>query len=221
LLGFFAPVPLACRSLTDVQAMANTECNDQDDCAFDVHEAPTLNGICDRPSVVDPLVLVVDDEEDSCAIYCASLEHMGYRTMSRSDGKQAVEAAHRYRPSVVLMDLTMPLVDGLEATRQIKADTATQGTVVIAMTGLGASRYGEADEAGCDAFLCKPFNAFLLAEILGALAHRREDGIVKRCGCGRSYRRDEWKALPLRGTMEGTELRNCPCGSTIGVSEAR
>ena len=190
--------------------------------AFDIHEAPTLRRRCnsrpDRLSVVDPLVLVVDDEEDARVICCASLQHLGYRTLDREDGVQAIEAAREHMPDVVLLDVNMPRLDGLEATRRLKSDTATRGCFVVIMTACGDARFDEAIRAGCDAFLCKPFNPFVLEEIVGARRPDEDHGVVKRCACGIGYTRAGWKALPLCGTMLRTELRNCTCGSSMALA---
>jgi CheY-like chemotaxis protein len=136
---------------------------------FDVHEAPTLRGSTIRPGIADPLVLVVDDDKDAREIYCSALRHLGFRTISCRNGKRAIEATRKHRPDAVLMDLSMPVLDGLEATRRIKADKRLRATLVIVMTAFGDGRYAEAMAAGCDAFLCKPFNPFTLDEILRAL----------------------------------------------------
>jgi CheY-like chemotaxis protein len=188
---------------------------------FDLHEAPTLQGSKIRPGLTDPLVLVVDDDEDAREIYCAALGHLGYRTMSRRNGKQAVEATRKHRPDAVLMDLSMPVLDGLEATRRIRADKRLRATFIIVMTAFGTARHTEAKAAGCDAFLCKPFNPFMLDEILRALRRHPRVDIVKRCGCGREYTGSEWSALPVCGTMEGIELRNCACGSSLAADRKR
>jgi CheY-like chemotaxis protein len=182
------------------------------------HEDPTPRGRAPHAaSVVDPLVLVVEDDRDYCSIFIGSLEQLGYSTLARPDGIEAVEAAHEYRPDVVLMDVAMPRLDGLQATRLLKADATTAGSYLVIMTGLGGDAFAQATQAGCDAFLSKPFDLALLDDLLGALRLRERDEIVKRCACGRELTRAMWRALPLCGWMAGAELRNCSCGSTIGL----
>jgi CheY-like chemotaxis protein len=187
--------------------------------AFAAHEAPTLSArdLDGRPSpsVADPLVLVADDDEDARTVYCAALRHMGYRTIDCRNGEEALAAAREHRPDVVLTDIAMPLVDGLEVARQIKSDPLLGPTCVIVMTAFGDGKHAEAARLGCDAFLCKPFNPLLLGDLLSARFVTGD--VVKRCGCGREYTRAEWGALPFCGTMQGTELRNCPCGSSIAL----
>jgi CheY-like chemotaxis protein len=104
-----------------------------------------------------PLVLVVDDFEDNRAMYAEYLAFSGYRVEQASNGEEAVELARRLKPDVVVMDLSLPVMDGWEATRRLKADENTRHIPIIVLTGhalAGHSR--EARDAGCNAFLAKP-----------------------------------------------------------------
>ena len=104
-----------------------------------------------------PLVLVVDDFEDARDMYAECLGACGFRVAQAGTGEEAVETTRRLHPSVVVMDLSLPGLDGWAATRAIKADPATANTTLIALTGLAqASAATAAREAGCDAFLTKP-----------------------------------------------------------------
>ena len=170
-------------------------------------------------SVVDPIVLVVDDDEDLRLLYGAALKHLGYRTIDAENGAEGLRKARVHRPHVVLTDIAMPEVDGLEMARQIRADEKLRETFVVVMTAYGGTRFVEATEAGCHAFLCKPFNAFVLDAILQARFANRRTTVVKRCGCGREYTPAEWRSLSLCGTMNAIELRNCVCGSTVGLAD--
>jgi CheY-like chemotaxis protein len=108
----------------------------------------------ERPS---PLVLVVDDFEDNRAMYAEYLVYSGYSVEQAADGEQAVKLAQDLLPDVVVMDLSLPIMDGWEATRRLKADERTRRIPVIALTGHAlASHSLGAREAGCDAFLAKP-----------------------------------------------------------------
>jgi CheY-like chemotaxis protein len=188
--------------------------------AFDMHEAPTLRAMShpSKASVVDPLVLVVDDQADARDMYCTALEHLGYRALSSSSAVEAIDAAKEHQPDLVLMDIGMPGVDGIEATRRLKSDPATKGAFVVLMTASGGAHFDEGVRAGCNSFLCKPFNPFVLDEILGPYRRDADPGIVKRCACGATYDRIGWKRLPLCGTMLHRELRNCTCGSSLALS---
>jgi CheY-like chemotaxis protein len=187
------------------------------DSAFDAHEAPTLRD-AQRPrsSAEELLVLVVDDDGDMREMHCMAVSQLGYHTIACSDGVAAVEMNRARHPDVILMDVAMPGMDGIEATRLAKQE---RGDVfVVVMTAYGDQRYFDAAfEAGCDAFLCKPFNPFVLEEMLEALRRRRSMPIVKTCGCGRAFTMPQWKALAPCGRMGDMELRNCWCGSSLAL----
>ncbi len=90
-------------------------------------------------------------------MYAEYLSYSGYRVEQATNGQEAVELTKRLKPDVVVMDLSLPVMDGWEATRRLKADETTRHIPVIALTGhalAGHSR--EAKEAGCEAFLTKP-----------------------------------------------------------------
>jgi CheY-like chemotaxis protein len=184
---------------------------------FEPHEAPTLRqrALNARPGPADLLVLVVDDDPDARAVLCGMLYHLGYRVCGCGDGGEAIATALRCHPDVVLMDMAMPGIDGVEATRSLKQHLPS--TFVVAMTGLGERYFDAARGSGCDAFFGKPFNPYVLEEILEALRRGKEAEVVKRCSCGREYTRSGWKGLPLLGTMGPVELRNCRCGSSIAL----
>jgi two-component system, cell cycle response regulator DivK len=104
-----------------------------------------------------PLVLVVDDFEDNRAMYAEYLAYSGYVVEQAADGEEAVQLTKSLLPDVVVMDLSLPVIDGWEATRQLKADERTRRIPIIALTGHAlASHSRGAQEAGCDAFLAKP-----------------------------------------------------------------
>jgi CheY-like chemotaxis protein len=106
-------------------------------------------------AVID--VLIVEDNFDNRDIYGTFLRHHGYAVLEAADGEEGVRLAREHLPSVVLMDVGMPVLDGLAATRRLKADPATAGIPVVALTAhaLESDRRAAA-EAGCDAFLAKP-----------------------------------------------------------------
>lgn len=104
-----------------------------------------------------PLVLVVDDFEDNRAMYCVYLTYSGYDVVEASDGVEAVEAATTRLPDIVVMDLSLPIMDGWEATRRLRGDPRTRHIPIIALTGHAlAAHTRDAEDAGCDAFLAKP-----------------------------------------------------------------
>jgi CheY-like chemotaxis protein len=104
-----------------------------------------------------PLVLVVDDFEDTRELYASALEAAGFAVAEAQDGEEALERIEAVRPALVVMDLSMPRVDGWEATRRLKANPRSADTIVIALTGhsthLGLQK---ARDVGADAVLAKP-----------------------------------------------------------------
>jgi two-component system cell cycle response regulator DivK len=110
-------------------------------------------------AVIDahPLVLVVDDYPDAREMYAEWLRVCGYRVAVAGAVGDALMLALREAPAAILMDLSLPGVDGFEATRQLKADVRTRHIPVLALSGhVGADTARRALAAGCDAFLVKP-----------------------------------------------------------------
>lgn len=104
-----------------------------------------------------PLVLVVDDYQDAREMYAEYLKASGFRVAEARTGLEAVSKARELHPDCILMDLSLPGIDGWEATRQLKADRATTRIPVVAITGHAselASR--DAKAAGCASFVLKP-----------------------------------------------------------------
>jgi two-component system cell cycle response regulator DivK len=104
-----------------------------------------------------PLVLVVDDFDDNRLLYATTIAEAGYPVEEASNGAEALAKIGAIRPAVIIMDLSMPVLDGWEATRRLKRDPRTADIVVIAVTG-HTTNYGlhQAREAGADAVLIKP-----------------------------------------------------------------
>jgi two-component system cell cycle response regulator DivK len=99
----------------------------------------------------------VDDFEDNRAMYAEYLKHAGYRVIEAENGRVAVDRARESLPDVVVMDLSLPVMDGWEATRELKGDGRTSRIPVIALTGHALAGHSQsAREAGCDEFLTKP-----------------------------------------------------------------
>ena len=108
-------------------------------------------------SKTGPLVLVVDDFSDAREMYGEYLRFCGYRVAEAQNGVEAIDQAISLKPAVILMDLSMPIVDGWEATRRLKADPATSSLVVVALSAHSLAAEGErARQAGCDGFIAKP-----------------------------------------------------------------
>ena len=121
-----------------------------------------------------PRVLVIDDAEDNRSIYAFFLEHEGFEVDVAADGEAGVALAQAGEFDVIVMDLTMPKMDGWEATRRLKSDGRTSTIPIIILTGY-PSTVGEyeARAAGSDRYLTKPCLPETLAgEIRHVLANR-------------------------------------------------
>jgi CheY-like chemotaxis protein len=106
---------------------------------------------------VRPRVLVVDDYPDAREMYAEYLQFAGFDVIQAGNGIEALERALDSAPDIILMDLSLPVMDGWEATRRLKADQLTAGIPIVALTGHALAGILEgAKNAGCDAFVTKP-----------------------------------------------------------------
>lgn len=104
-----------------------------------------------------PLILVVDDFEPGREICAEYLAFRGYAVETAADGAEAIEKATELLPDVILMDLSLPGIDGWEATRRLRADERTRGIRIIALTAHALeNEKNRALEAGCDQVVTKP-----------------------------------------------------------------
>jgi CheY-like chemotaxis protein len=104
-----------------------------------------------------PRVLLVDDYPDAREMYAEYLDFSGFEVIEAANGMEALQRAADTQPDIVLMDLSLPVMDGWEATRRLKADKRTEHIPVVALTGHALAGISEgAKRAGCDAFVTKP-----------------------------------------------------------------
>lgn len=104
-------------------------------------------------------ILVVEDTEDNRQILRDLLGMAGYALVEAHDGAQGVAMAAEHRPDLILMDIQMPVMDGYEATRRIKADPALASIPVIAVTSYALSGdEAKTRAAGCDGYIAKPYS---------------------------------------------------------------
>ncbi len=111
------------------------------------------------------IILLVEDEALNIKLVRDVLQVFGYITLEATDGKQAVEVARETKPDLILMDIQMPIMDGLEATRILKADAGTRDIPIVAITSHAMK--GDKEniiQAGCDGYLSKPINIKKLKE---------------------------------------------------------
>lgn len=104
-----------------------------------------------------PRVLLVDDYPDAREMYSEYLQFSGFDVVEAANGMEALQSAIDRSPDIILMDLSLPVMDGWEATRRLKADERTASIPVVALTGHALAGISEgAKRAGCDAFVTKP-----------------------------------------------------------------
>lgn len=124
-----------------------------------------------RSKVGKPLVLVVEDHEDTRFILRTVLERSGCRVVEACNGFEAVEAAGREQPDLILMDGSLPLLGGLEATRLIREDTLLQDVLIVALSGWATPSFHTAAlAAGCNECFDKPIDFKRLKSLLTDLA---------------------------------------------------
>ena len=120
-------------------------------------------------------ILLVEDNEMNRDMLSRRLVRKGYEVIMALDGRQAVEMAAAENPDLILMDMSLPVIDGWEATRQVKAAPATRAIPVIALTAHAmAGDREKAIEAGCDDYDTKPIDLPRLLEKIASLLERKQ-----------------------------------------------
>lgn len=118
-------------------------------------------------------VLLVEDTEDNRQMMRTLLEMSGFRVVEAINGKEAVEVASQVRPQVILMDLSLPFIDGLTATRQIRSLPGLSKVPIIAVSAHDtADFHTDALDAGCNAYVTKPIDYPELEDIVNRLLAR-------------------------------------------------
>jgi len=104
-------------------------------------------------------ILIVEDQEDNRAIMRDLLSTAGYELIEAADGEEGVKLAQSERPDLILMDIQLPIIDGYEATRRIKATVELKSIPIIAVTSYALSGdEAKTRVAGCDGYVAKPFS---------------------------------------------------------------
>jgi two-component system, cell cycle response regulator DivK len=131
-----------------------------------------------------PRVLLVDDYPDAREMYTEYLEYSGFEVIEAANGMEAIQRAADSAPDIILMDLSLPVMDGWEATRRLKGDKRTADIPVVALTGHALAGISEgAKRAGCDAFITKPcLPEDLVVEIRKVLQERATTKKARRSG---------------------------------------
>lgn len=123
----------------------------------------------------EPIVLIVDDYQDCRDMYAAYLSLAGFRVLKAQDGMEALAMARRWLPDVILMDLSLPGMDGCEATRRLKSDPATHHVPVVALTAQSLPETDELHQIGFHLVITKPCLPDQLAEEVGRVVARSGD----------------------------------------------
>ena len=113
-------------------------------------------------------VLIVEDNFDNREIYAEILRHAGYEILEAENGARGIEKARQFHPDIILMDLSMPLMDGWEAIKVLKADSRTASIPVLAVSAhvVMNGDYRRAEEAGFCSYITKPVEPkHVLAEV--------------------------------------------------------
>ena len=116
------------------------------------------------------LILVVDDSADNLAVISLYLQHLGYRVVTANNGEDAVNVATQMLPNVILMDINLPTLDGLGATRRIRETEGLRDTPVIAITAFGTEGFQRAAyDVGVSGYLTKPIDLDRMHQLIARL----------------------------------------------------
>ena len=143
--------PLATTLLTDVNSANNAVSSEQD-------------------SAKKFLILVVDDSADNVAMMSLDLQREGYRVVTATDGEEAISVASATLPNLILMDISMPRLDGLGATRRIRDHDALRDVPVVAVTAFGTEGFQRAAyDVGVSGYLTKPIDFDRMHKLIARL----------------------------------------------------
>lgn len=120
-------------------------------------------------------ILIVEDNPASMRLLEMTLKAKGYRLLKATDGQEALDVAMRERPDLIIMDIQLPKINGLEVTRKLRGTPALSHTPIIAVTAYAMKGDKErAIEAGCDAYLAKPIDTRQLPDVVAEMLRERQ-----------------------------------------------
>lgn len=129
-----------------------------------MHAQTAIN--CARPQTI----LLVEDFDDTRLMMKLWLMKQGYRVLEAENGEQAIELARREQPDLIIMDMMMPGLGGLDATRQIREYQSLRQTPIVAVSAYGATEYrARALDAGCTEYVSTPFEPDALSRLIEKL----------------------------------------------------
>jgi len=122
-------------------------------------------------------ILLVEDFDDTRLMMKLWLMKNGYRVVEAETGEEAISVAQRELPDLIIMDMMMPGMNGLDATQRIREYQALRRTPIVAVSAYGANEYRSlAIEAGCNEYVSTPFDPGALAELIKSLIAKKESG---------------------------------------------
>lgn len=128
-----------------------------------------------------PTVLLVEDTEDNRQMMRHLLQMSGFHVVEATNGKEAVQLAREIDPEIILMDLSLPIIDGLAATREIRSDPEFRNVPIVAVSAHDtADFHNDALNAGCDAYVTKPINYSELEELVNRLLQDKRRALPGR-----------------------------------------
>ena len=127
------------------------------------------------------LILVVDDAADNVAVISLALQHEGYRVVTASNGEEAISVAKATLPNLILMDISMPTMDGLAATRRLRQTGPLAQVPVVAITAFGTEGFQRAAyDAGVAGYLTKPIDFARMNQLVAGLLSPDASGNLNR-----------------------------------------
>ena len=130
-----------------------------------------------------PRVLIVEDDPSTLWVLCALMRRLGFDCEGATNGREALELVGSFDPQAILLDVRLPVLDGLEVTRRLKADARTRGIPVLAVTcDTSSLLVASARRAGCAAVLTKPIVVQDLLNRLDRLLEPRPRGFPSKTG---------------------------------------
>lgn len=134
-----------------------------------------------RPVEPKFLILVVDDSVDNLAVISLNLQHQGYRVVTAGNGEDAISVAMQTLPNLILMDINLPALDGLAATRRIREHDAMRDVPVVAITAFGTEGFQRAAyDAGVSGYLTKPLDLDRMNQLIAHLLSPGGSGNLNR-----------------------------------------
>lgn len=137
----------------------------------------------ETPETAGKCVLIVEDNPLNMKLFSAMVAAQGFGVLQATDGPRGLDLAHREHPDLMIVDVNLPGMSGLEVTHTLKADDDTRDIAIIVTTAYGMQRDDEAIRtSGCDGFMAKPITVTEFVELIGSLMARsaREPRYVRR-----------------------------------------